>query len=59
MLNEKIASAKEFARKHRAKIAVAVTLTGCVIAQIKIAGNWNDFLEEHDLTDEYYSVEED
>lgn len=59
MLNEKIASAKDFAHKHRAKIAVAATLTGCVIVQIKIASNWNDFLKEHDLTDEYYSVEED
>lgn len=52
-------STKNFVLKHR--VAVAVTLTSLVWLSLQrnVAKDFNQFLKDHDLFDEYYSLEDD
>lgn len=42
-------------RRHRAKYAVGATLTVVAYGTIKRAKQWNEFLNEHGLLDEFYA----
>lgn len=55
---QKLAATHKFVSDHRVAIAVAATLTVVAILQIRNAKVLNEFLKEHNLLDEYYSVED-
>ena len=57
-MEKKTDSVKKFVAKHRVAIAVTATATLAAVAHIAIIKQHNDFLEEHDLLDEYYKFEE-
>lgn len=57
MNTEKIVKVKNHIRRNRAKYAAAATLTVCVAFQYRIASSWNEFLEYHNLLDEFYTEE--
>lgn len=58
-MNKKIDSVKKFVSKHRVAIAVGATIAVTTTAHIMIVKQFNDFLTEKDLIDEYYMTEED
>jgi len=47
---------KKHVHKHRAKYAVAATLTTFAVIRIRSAVRWNTFLKDHDLFDTYYDL---
>ena len=47
-------STKNFVSRHRVGIAVTATAATAVYVQMKIAADWNEFLKEHGLLEEYY-----
>lgn len=57
-MEKKTDSLKKFVAKHRVSIAVGATLAVTTIAHIAIIKQHNDFLEEHDLLNEYYGFED-
>lgn len=59
MMNEKIEAARTHIRKHRAKYAAAVTLVTCLVVHRLAVNEWNEFLDEYDLTEEYYGLSEE
>ena len=54
----KIKSAGRFVYKHRTAIAVVTTATLCLAIQIRASSEWNEFLKDHDLLEEFYNFEE-
>lgn len=58
-MNKHLASAKKFVVAHKTAIAVAATSTLLVVVHINIIKQHNDFLEEHDLLDTFYTSLED
>lgn len=58
-MKKKFASTKKFVKDHQTAIAVTATAATALYLHIKVVGNLNDFLEEHNLLDVYYLVEED
>ncbi len=53
-MRQKLTSLKNVAYQHRAKIAVAATLSVVVAFELARGKQWNEFLEEHNLTAEFY-----
>ena len=53
----KIESVKTTVVRHRAKIAVVATAATAVYVMHRNAKVLNEFLEEHNLTDAYYTPE--
>ena len=49
---------RNFVSDHRVAIAVVVTLTVCTALQMRSAKEWNAFLTEHNLFDEFYAFED-
>jgi hypothetical protein len=58
-MNKHLASAKKFVVDH--KVAIAVTVTTIVLStvHVKVIANHNDFLEKHDLLEEFYAMNEE
>jgi hypothetical protein len=54
----KAVATKNFVKKHRVAIAVAATSTVWFALQVRTASEFNEFLKEHDLFDEYYAEED-
>lgn len=44
--------------RNRAKYAAATTLAVCVAIRLHSAKEWNAFLEDHNLLDEFYKFDE-
>ena len=57
-MNNKIKSVKNHIQKHRVKYAVAATVTTCAALHFATVNQWNAFLDDHDLRDQYY-IDED
>lgn len=57
-MNKKIDSVKKFVSKHRVAIAIGGTIAVTTTAHILIVKQFNDFLAEKDLIDEYYMTED-
>ena len=58
-MNEKFVALKNHVKLNRAKYAAAAVLTTWIAVQAFIvAPSWNEFLEEHDLREEYYAQED-
>lgn len=61
-MNETVTNAasrvKNFVSRHKIAITVAATTTVCVVVQMKITKDWNEFLTEKGLLDEYYHMDE-
>lgn len=55
----KVVRTRNHIRHHRAKYASAATLTVCAYLAVKRADEWNEFLAEHDLTEEFYHFNEE
>jgi hypothetical protein len=58
-VTKKAVATKNFVSKHRVSIAVTLTAALAVKWQMNVASEWNDFLKEHDLFDEFYAMHED
>ena len=54
-MNQKLNNVKNHIHRNRAKYAVAGTLTACLALQITAARQWNTFLDEKGLKEEYYA----
>jgi hypothetical protein len=52
-------STQKFVSKHRVAIAVTLTAAVAVKLQMSTAKQFNEFLKEHNLFDEYYSMFEE
>lgn len=52
-------SVKNHVHKHRAKYAVVTTAAAFTALMMRNAEDWNNFLKEHNLYDEYYKTEEE
>lgn len=52
---KKLDSAKNHVYRNRGKYAALATLVVCAKLQMLSAKQWNEFLEEHNLTDAYYT----
>ena len=54
-----VASTKKFVSDHKVAIAVVTTATVTTAAMIKLnksaVQEWNDFLEKHNLTEQFYN----
>lgn len=57
-MKKQIATAKNFVSKHRVAIAVTLTAVLAVKLQMRTAREFNEFLKEHNLFDEYYALNE-
>jgi len=61
-MKNKLSSAKNttiaFARRHRTAITVVATATPLIALHVRLTGEMNTFLEEHNLLDEYYKTDE-
>ena len=57
-LKNKAVSTTNFVKKHRVAIAVTTTSAVWFALQVRTASNFNEFLKEHDLFDEYYKMED-
>ena len=55
---EKIENLKQFVIKHRAKLAVGVTVAAFILLIQRNRRVLDEFLKEHDLYDEYWKSEE-
>lgn len=53
-MREKIVSTKNFVAKHRVAIAVTTTALTCLWLNRAAVAGYNEFLQEHNLLDEYY-----
>lgn len=51
-------STKNFVSRHKIAVTAVATATVCVVVQMKIVKDWNEFLEEKGLLDEYYHMDE-
>lgn len=49
----------KFVRRHRVAIAVVATTTVCAYLHQSTVKEWNGFLEDKDLYNEYYHIGED
>ena len=58
MLKNKFEAVKNHVFAHRAKYAAGTTLAVCATVQLAQVSKVNEFLREHDLFDEYYSLPE-
>jgi hypothetical protein len=58
-MRKQIASTRNFVSKHRVAIAVTLTAALAVKWQMNNAATWNEFLEKHNLLEEYYALAED
>lgn len=54
-LKRKAKATKDFVYKHRVGIAVAITAAVAVKWNYTVAKQFNDFLKEHGLYDEFYA----
>lgn len=57
-MNAKLAFLKNFVKNHRVAIAVGVTTTMFLLLMMRNAKELNKFLEEHNLLEAYYAIEE-
>lgn len=57
MIKKKIASAKMFVHNHKTALTVIATATPLIALQVRNASILNEFLEEHNLLDEYYAID--
>lgn len=57
-IKKTVASTKNFVSRHRVGLAVTATAITAVTLHVKIAGTWNEFLEEHNLIEEFYNFNE-
>lgn len=56
---KKAASVKNHIYRNRAKYAVVATLAVAGVAFVKRANEWNEFLDEKGLSDEFYKIDEE
>lgn len=54
MMKKQIASTKNFVQNHRVAITFAATSAVWMAVMVRTAREFNNFLEEHDLLEEYY-----
>lgn len=52
-------STTKFVSKHRVAIAVTITAAVAVKWQMNTAKQWNAFLEDHNLLEEFYALAEE
>lgn len=57
-MKKQIVSTRNFVSKHRVAIAVTLTAALAVKWQMNNAKVWNEFLKEHNLFDEFYTLDE-
>jgi len=50
---------RNYIRNHKKHVALTSTLAAVVVVQHRGIKNLNKFLDEHDLLEEYYFIEED
>lgn len=55
---KKITAIKEHLHRNRAKYAFAAGFLACYAITNRARNEWNEFLEERGLTDEFYLPEE-
>jgi len=55
-MKNKIARTRKFVSDHRVAIAVVATASVGIALQMRNAREWNEFLKEHNLFDEYYDM---
>jgi len=48
----------DFCRRHRTAITITATALVCLKVHNSAVEGWNEFLEEHDLTDKFYLPED-
>ena len=60
MPTKKFARTRKFASDHKTEIAYVTIAILAMVVAIQHGGiqDLNDFIEEHDLTDEYYHLED-
>lgn len=57
-MKSKFVTTKNFVSRHRVAIAVTLTAALAVKLQMRNAQEWNEFLKEHNLFDEFYAMNE-
>ena len=55
---KKIDALKQNVRANRALYSAGVTFALCLALHIRVTQNWNKFLDQHGLTNEYYHLDE-
>lgn len=57
-MQKKIAFLKKFIKDHRVAIAVGLTATAFILLIMRNQRELNAFLEQHNLLDEFYALED-
>lgn len=58
MFRDKIASTKNFVRRHKVGLSAIVLCATFGAGARMAASDFNEFLEEHDMLDTYYNSED-
>jgi hypothetical protein len=58
-LTRTVKSTTNFVSKHRVAIAVVATSSVWIYLGTKRAAEWNEFLKDHDLLEEFYALNEE
>lgn len=57
-MKAKLAFLKNFIKTHRVAITAGVTATAFILLIMRNQKDLNKFLEEHNLTEEFYAIKE-
>jgi hypothetical protein len=57
-MREKLTILKNHVSRHRAAYAAGATATAAGYLFVKRAQEWNEFLKEHGVYDEFYTMDE-
>jgi len=57
-MSQKISFLVNFVKKHRVAISVGLTATAFILLIMRNQSELNKFLDEHNLTDQYYAIKE-
>lgn len=57
-MKKKLVITRNFVRRHRTLITVIATATPLLMMEVNRAKVWNEFLDSHDLLDEFYHSDE-
>lgn len=58
-MNDKLTAVRNHVSRNRAKYAFVAGFAACFAMTQGARSQWNEFLDEKGLTDEFYSLEED
>ena len=56
-MSNKIKFLVNFVKEHKVAISVGMTATAFILLIMRNQSQFNEFLKEHDLLDEFYAIE--